>query len=179
MQGCKTTPPSRRTTWHRAERSCRRLPHGQQMRATGKQQQLGYWSRAGPYAPSLPCSSSKVDSLPQCSGDQRVEKMGCIRRAGGGLWHQHKLYQSLNFSVTYQSGIVGAGEPALSCLPIYCMPPAISPEVTRSAVYTRRSPLPASVACWDHTRSWLILVLEQSEPDGMPDQCPHMSTKNR
>lgn len=83
MRGCKTTPPSRRTTWHRAGRSCRKLPHGQQMRAKGKQQQLGYWSRAGPYAPALPCSSSKVDSLPQCSGDQRVKKMGFIRQGLG------------------------------------------------------------------------------------------------
>lgn len=52
-------------------------------RAKGKQQQRGYWSRAGPYAPALPCSSPKVDSLPQCSGDQQVEKTGFIRQRLG------------------------------------------------------------------------------------------------
>lgn len=54
---------------------------------------------------------------------------------------------SLSFSATYLLvRVVGGGKPAPSCLPVYPMFPATSPEVTSGAGCTSRSPLPALVA---------------------------------
>lgn len=98
-----------------------------------------------------------------------------------GDWrHQRKLHQGFNSLSTHQSGTVGGGHPPHPAFPqTTCPSDSVTPRVAGGTGCTSRSPLPALVACWDHIPSWFFLVPEQSEPDDMPDQCPHTSVKNK
>lgn len=154
-----------------------------QMLAKGKQQQLRGVERGWHLWSCSSTTSSEVDSFLKCSRGQWVEKLVLLDLVGPST---QGLGPAFGFSTNAIRVLISMSHTGLGCRGWRVCPslpprelhsPATSP-VTRGAGCPSRSALPALVvACWDHTLSSLFLLPVQSEPDGTPDQCPHMSIK--